>query len=89
MVGAGRTDPFADTSVTRLLPLGVPQDLINGREDRIIPDRLATGYAEQARNAGDLVALYIVPETGHVELIAPETPAWGKTRQLIRTALDR
>lgn len=80
---------FADTSVPRLLPLGVPQDLVNGREDRIIPYRLATGYLEQAQKAGDRAALHTVPATGHVELIAPETPAWAKTKELIRTALKR
>ena len=78
---------YADTSVPRLLPLGVRQDLVNGREDRIIPYRFATGYRDQARNAGDRVALHPVPHTGHVELIAPETAAWAETKRLIRAAL--
>ncbi|HEU0044391.1 alpha/beta hydrolase [Sphingomonas sp.] len=77
---------FADTSVPRLLPLGVPQDLVNGREDRIIPFRLATGYEEQARRAGDRVVLHAVANTGHVELIAPESAAWTKAKQLIAAA---
>ena len=80
---------FADTSVPRLLPLGVPQDLVNGREDRIIPYRLATGYVDQARRAGDRVTLHTVPRTGHVELIAPDSAAWAETKGLIRAALDR
>ena len=37
LVGTGRADLYADTSVPRLFPLGVPQDLVNGREDAIIP----------------------------------------------------
>ncbi|MEO7679643.1 MAG: alpha/beta hydrolase, partial [Sphingomonas sp.] len=48
LVGAAspaRPDVFADTSVPRLLPLGVPQDLVNGENDAIIPARLGTGYA--------------------------------------------
>ena len=36
---------FADTSVPRLAPLGVPQVLINGLQDRIIPTAYAEGYA--------------------------------------------
>lgn len=89
LVGSGRADVFADTSVPRLLPLGVPQDLVNGREDRIVPYRLATSYRDQARQAGDRVALHTVAQTGHVELIAPETPAWAKAKQLIRAAPNR
>ncbi len=84
-----RADRFSDTSVPALLPLGVPQDLVNGREDRIIPYRLATGYVEQARAAGDHVTLHTVPATGHVELIAPETAAWATTRALVLKALRR
>ena len=78
---------FADTSVPRLLPLGVPQDLVNGREDRIIPYRLATGYREQARATGDQVELHTIAATGHVELIAPETPAWAEAKRLILAAI--
>ena len=74
---------FADTSVPRLLPLGVPQELVNGREDRIIPYRLATGYVAQAHAKGDRATLHTVPNTGHVELIAPGTPAWAETKRLI------
>ena len=91
LVGAPGTRPdvYADTSVPRLLPIGVPQDLVNGREDRIIPVRLATGYEAQAKQAGDTVALHFVPATGHVELVTPDTKAWTETTRLIRAAYDR
>jgi acetyl esterase/lipase len=81
-----RPDVYADTSVPRLLPIGVPQDLVNGREDRIIPVRLGTGYEAQAKKAGDRVALHFVPKTGHVELVTPDTGAWTETKGLIREA---
>ncbi len=84
-----RPDVYADTSVPRLLPLRVPQDLVNGHEDRIIPFRLATDYVAKAKAAGDDVTLHTVPDTGHVELIAPETLAWAETKRLIRAALRR
>ena len=82
-----RTDVYSDTSVPRLLPLKVPQDLVNGREDKIIPLRLGTGYVAQAKAKGDRVALHIVDRTGHVELIAPESAAWAQAKQIIQTAL--
>lgn len=83
----GTPPHYGDTSVPRLLPLGVPQDLVNGREDRIIPFRLATDYVAKARAAGDEVSLHTVPNTGHVELIAPGSPAWTEARRLVLQAL--
>ena len=82
-----RADVYADTSVPRLLPLGIAQDLVNGREDRIIPFPFATDYVAKARTAGDTVVLHTIPATGHVELVAPETPAWAEAKRLIAAAL--
>ncbi len=89
LVGEGRDDRFADTSIPRLLPLCVPQTLVNGREDRIVPYRMATDYVALARAAGDPVDLHTVADTGHVELVAPETPAWAEAKRRIAAALDR
>ena len=90
LVGAAtpqHPDIYADTSVPRLLPLRAKQDLVNGREDRIIPFHMATDYVAKAEAAGDRAMLHIVPATGHVELIAPDTAAWAETKRLITTAL--
>ena len=82
-------DVFRDTSVPRLLPIGVGQDLVNGENDRIIPMRLGTGYVDQATQAGDRATLHRVDRTGHIELIAPESDAWKQTVALIEAALER
>lgn len=82
-----RADAYADTSVPRLLPIGVTQDLVNGRKDRIIPFRMATDYVTKGRASGDVVTLHTVANTGHVELVAPKTAAWSKAKTLIITAL--
>ncbi|WP_082451249.1 alpha/beta hydrolase [Sphingomonas sp. Leaf30] len=84
---AARADVYADTSVPRLLPLGIAQDLVNGREDRIIPFPFATDYVARAKAAGDAAVLHTIPATGHVELVAPETPAWAEAKRLIAAAL--
>lgn len=89
LVGLNRADPYADTSVPRLLPLGVPQDLVNGRADRIIPFRMATDYVARARAAGDAATLHEVPDTGHVELVTPDTAAWSETKRLIAKAFKQ
>jgi acetyl esterase/lipase len=78
---------YADTSVPRLGPLGLPQVLINGRQDRIIPVAYAEGYARPMRAAGDTVRVRMLDRTGHVELVAPETAAWAAAVEEIRRAL--
>ena len=80
---------FADTSVPRLAPLGLPQVLINGLQDRIIPTLYAEGYAAPMRAAGDDVRVRMIDDTGHVELIAPETAAWAAAVEEIQRALHR
>jgi acetyl esterase/lipase len=88
-VRAGRIDPFTDTSVPRLAPLGVAQVLINGLQDRIIPTAYAEGYARPMRAAGDDVRVRMIDRTGHVELVAPETAAWAAAVAEIQRALGR
>lgn len=73
----GREDPFADTSVPRMGPLGVRQVLVNGHEDEIIPAAFAEDYARKMRALGDDVRVRMVDGTGHVELIAPDSAAWA------------
>ena len=80
---------FADTSVPRLAPLGLPQVLINGRQDSIIPVAYAEGYAAPMRAAGDDVRVRMIDRTGHVELVAPESAAWAAAVEEIERALRR
>lgn len=80
---------YADTSVPRLAPLDVRQVLINGRQDRIIPTAYATDYEAKMRAAGDDVRVRFIDDTGHVELIAPETKAWAAAVEEIELALRR
>ena len=84
---AARPDVFADTSVPRLAPLGAQQVLINGAQDRIIPTAYAEGYAAPMRAKGDKVRVRMIDNTGHVELIAPETAAWAATVEELQRAL--
>lgn len=68
---------MAEASIPRLAPLNVPQRLINGRQDKIIPNLLATDYRSKMRAAGDDVRIRWIERSGHIELIAPETRAWA------------
>lgn len=87
LVGGDRPGRFADTSVVELLPIGVPIDLIDGAQDRIVPARMAPAFAAAAEAAGDRVAQQRIDDTGHVELIAPGTPAWAAAKAAIARAL--
>ena len=80
---------FAETSVPRLAPLKVRQVLVNGLQDRIIPTAYATDYAAAMRAKGDRVTVRMVDRTGHVELITPDSAAWGVAVKEIEKALDR
>jgi acetyl esterase/lipase len=80
---------YAQTSVPHLAPLGVPQTLVNGRLDEIIPHRLATDYQRKMRAAGDPVTIRWVQNAGHVDLVAPGTSAWAAAVQSINAAFHR
>lgn len=92
LIGRGvsaRRDLFADTSVPRMGPLRIPQVLINGNQDRIIPTHFADDYATRMRAMGDDVRVRMIDTTGHVELVAPESAAWAAAVEEIMRALGR
>lgn len=60
-----------------LLPLGVPQALIQGSEDDQIPPQLPGRWAERSRRHGDTVAVTIIPSADHFDVIDPQSKAWG------------
>jgi acetyl esterase/lipase len=60
-----------------LLPLGVPQLLIQGSDDDQIPPQLPHRWADMARRQGDTAAVTMVPSAGHMDLVDPESKAWG------------
>jgi acetyl esterase/lipase len=62
------------------LPLGVPQLLVHGGRDEIVPAALSRAYAEAASKAGDQVGLVVHEELGHFEHLDPGSPAWASVR---------
>ncbi|MCH2457381.1 MAG: alpha/beta hydrolase [Henriciella sp.] len=82
----GRVDAFSDTSPAALLPLGVRQIIVNSARDRIAPPQLGQGYTAKATAAGD-DAEYIEVPGGHVELVAPGTPAFDRQVQILKGLL--
>lgn len=67
---------YAEASPAERLPLGVPQLMLHGRHDYVVPWEQITAYAERATAAGDHVQVHIFEEASHFEVIAPDSEAW-------------
>jgi len=79
----GPWDVFTDTSPAALLPIGVPQTIISGALDPIVPAAFGRAYAEKAASAGDQVQEMTIANAGHFELIDPKSDAFEKVRSMI------
>ena len=67
--------PYADTSPRALLPTTVPQLVISGELDPIVPVKFARDYVAAAKRSDTPVRLIVYPGAGHFEPIDPATPA--------------
>ncbi len=80
---AAQAARYAASSPIELLPLGVPQWLLQGARDPIVSADSVRGYAAAARRAGDRVELRLDPDAGHFEAAMPDT----RLGLMIRAAL--
>ena len=80
-------DRWRDASPSSFLPLGVPQVMLAGASDRIMPQRNLDAYANMARAAGDSVQVIVVPGAAHHEVMAPTSVAWPAVRNAVTHAL--
>jgi acetyl esterase/lipase len=85
--GAPSAARLQDTSPLALLPLGLPQTLIQGGQDRIVPIAASDDYRARAAALGDTVEVVNLDDAGHFELIAPWTPAGRQVVERIVRAL--
>jgi pimeloyl-ACP methyl ester carboxylesterase len=69
----GRTELFARLSPFERLPLGVPQLLVHGEDDDIVPAAISRAYVEASGGEAELVLL---PGVGHFEHLDPASAAW-------------
>jgi acetyl esterase/lipase len=73
-------DRYAAADPGELLPLGMPQSLVQGSEDDQIPPTLPTRWADNARRQGDAVEVHILPGADHFDVVDPESKAWPVSR---------
>ncbi|HEX8996268.1 MAG TPA: alpha/beta hydrolase [Ktedonobacterales bacterium] len=78
---------YDDCSPFELLPLGVPQAMLHGTIDDIVPFEISAGYVERARSLGDNARLLPLEGCGHFEVIDPSTAAWRDVAQATRALI--
>jgi acetyl esterase/lipase len=81
-------DRVAAASPVSRLPLGIPQRLVCGGRDTIVPFDQAREYEAAARARGDDVAVTVVEGAGHFELVNPASAAWPAVRDAIAAVLS-
>lgn len=67
---------YAAASPAARLPIGVPQLLVHGSADDVVPPNQSRDYARAARRAGDEAELVEIPGAGHFDVIEPRHAAW-------------
>lgn len=75
---AQHPDRYSAASPIELLPLGVPQVLVWGEEDTIVPEKLFEDYEAKAKKSGDSVEIIRIAQSGHHELCSPQAASWPK-----------
>lgn len=77
-------DRWRDASPSTYLPLGVPQVMLAGEFDRIMPRDHLDLWASAARAAGDSVEVIVVPNAAHHEVMSPASVTWPAIRKAVR-----
>ena len=70
-----------------LLPLNVPQWLLQGTDDQQIPAQLPVRWAERGRARGEKIALDVIPGADHFDLVDPLSAAWPRVRAAVMAAV--
>jgi acetyl esterase/lipase len=67
---------YRAASPVEMVPLGVPQRVLHGLKDDIVPIELSRTFVAAAKESGDDAKLIEVAAAGHFELIDPRSEAW-------------
>ncbi|MFC2167519.1 alpha/beta hydrolase family protein [Acidobacteriota bacterium] len=74
---------YSQGSPAELLPLGIPQILIQGQQDPIVPLDSVKVYFNKARRKKDEIQLLEIENAGHYELVIPGSSAWPSVKKAI------
>ncbi len=74
-------------SAEQLLPLGIPQVIIHGDLDRIVPINYVRPYVRKAKDLGDTIRFIQLQNTRHFDMTITGSPQWDKTIDAIKELL--
>lgn len=81
-------DRYSKASPIELLPIGIPQRLVHGDRDPVVPFEMSATYREAARGAGDDARLIPLAGAGHFEVIDPRSRQWPEIVASIGSLLE-
>lgn len=81
-------DRYDAGSPIELLPNGARQVLIHGAVDNTVPVSQSEQFGRKAAESGDECSLVKLKDTGHFELIEPESDAWSSVVTAVETMLE-
>jgi acetyl esterase/lipase len=83
---SARSARYAEISPIELVPLGVPQVVLHGTADWLLPIAMSQRYVETARARGDDATLVPLAGLGHIEPADPTSSAWPSLLGAARVA---
>lgn len=84
---AARTNVYADTNPSDMIPNGSHTVLITGERDQLVPKEVAVRFAAKAKAAGDSAEVIVLPGAGHFDEAAASSPSWNTTLSVIKKEL--
>lgn len=78
---------YAQASPRALLPLGVPQWLVQGGKDPIVPLDSVADYVQAVSLTSDTVSMSDAADLGHFDVVAPETSLGKAAISAVRSLL--
>jgi acetyl esterase/lipase len=80
-------DRYAVASPIERLPLGIPQKLIHGTNDRNVPFEISERYASEAKKHGDDVELIALEGADHFAVIDPRSKEFAQVESAVLKVL--
>lgn len=81
-------DRYAAADPSALVPIRVRSVVVHGGQDRQVPVAMSRSWVASARAAGSPATLVELPECEHFGLIAPDSAAWPRVVDALRSLHD-